>query len=67
MKRILIKQEDLMILIYRAKRIAVRVDYRHDDFCEAEISKTQARIMFGDLEPDLLIRVCYYSHVLRIG
>lgn len=63
----LMKRDELFEHLREANVIYVLVHYRHDDFFEAEISKTEARRFIEDLPEELKVRAFYHNFVLRIG
>lgn len=66
-QRSLMKRDELLEHLRETHVVYVLVHYRHDDFCEMEISKTVARQMFEDLPEEMKIRAFYHAFVLRIG
>lgn len=67
MKRILMNKKELLPLLHEARRVCVRVDYKHDDFCEVQVSKSSILSLLNDITNETRIRACYWGRVLRIG
>lgn len=66
-QRSLMKRNELLEHLREANVIYVLVHYRHDDYFEAEISKTEARRFIEDLPEDMKVRAFYHNFVLRVG